>query len=98
MIATAEKTQEQASLDELAISISKELQTWRNNIVHSPPALSQKDFREIVRWLKTWREKDPNAEEYFMALLTFLLASYVGSNIEERFEKVFTDRFLSLLK
>ncbi|HEY7545122.1 MAG TPA: hypothetical protein VID27_09580 [Blastocatellia bacterium] len=98
MIATEEKALDKANLNELGKSISNELRSWRNAVVHSPAALSQKDFREIVRWLKAWRERDPQAEGYFTALLTLLLASYVEADIEERFEKVFTDRFLSLLK
>jgi hypothetical protein len=98
MIAAKEKALDQVNVAELARSISKELQAWGHITAHSPSALSQDDFKEIVRWLKTWRKKNPSGEELFAALMLLCLASFVESEVGKRLEKVFTDKLASVLK
>ncbi len=97
MVATEEKALEKNTVNDVAESIYKELQAWRNSTLHSGHVLNEKDFKEAVKWLKTWRERNSSGEEIFAALMLLSIASFVESDIERRFGKV-CDKLLSALK
>jgi hypothetical protein len=60
--------------------------------------LNRKELNEAVRWVESWRRTEPSGEELARFLLMLLIAWYVQTDVEERFEKVFSEKFLSVLK
>jgi hypothetical protein len=72
---------------------------FRHYFTHSSyhPDIDRREFKEVVRLLKYWREKTGISDSYFRSFLMLWLAWHIQSEVEGRFEKAFLRKFESLL-
>src|SRR5215831_10459048 len=92
MTATQEKVLEDKTVEELAEYLSENWESVRNALVHSPARLDRLEVAEIVRWIRSWRQRQPGNEELRAGMLALLIAYFVEWDIEKRFDKVFADK------
>lgn len=72
----------------------QDAKSWRDTLAHQAPEFTDKDLKEVMRWLKNWKAGD---KEYVAFLILLLVAIFVEAEVERKVEDVLSkkiNRFL----